>query len=75
MNCRETLREAFMYLDGEGLSDERRRELKAHLEECSPCYERVGLDKEVAHLISRLRGCTTCPEDLRIRITTLIERF
>jgi mycothiol system anti-sigma-R factor len=75
MNCRETLREAYLYLDGEGLSEERRREIHAHLEECGPCYQRVGLDKEVAHLISRLRGCTSCPDELRARITKLIQEF
>jgi mycothiol system anti-sigma-R factor len=75
MNCRETLREAYLYLDGEGLTEERRREIRAHLEDCAPCYERVGLEQEVTTLLSKLRGCTHCPDDLRVRITSLIERF
>jgi mycothiol system anti-sigma-R factor len=75
MNCRETLREAYLYLDGEGLTKERRREIRAHLEDCAPCYERVGLEQEVTTILSKLRGCTTCPDELRVRITSLIERF
>lgn len=75
MNCRETLEQAYLYLDGEGLGEDRRREIRAHLEECAPCYERVGLDHEVTALLVKLRGSTSCPEDLRLRITNLIERF
>jgi mycothiol system anti-sigma-R factor len=75
MNCRETLREAYLYLDGEGLTKERRREIRAHLEDCAPCYERVGLEQEVTTILSKLRGCTACPDELRVRITSLIERF
>ena len=75
MNCRETLEEAYLYLDGEGLSADRRREIRAHLEDCAPCYKRVGLEQEVTALLANLRGCTTCPNELRVRITSLIERF
>jgi mycothiol system anti-sigma-R factor len=75
MNCRETLQEAYLYLDGEGLTEQRRREIRAHLEDCAPCYERVGLDHEVTAILAKLKGGTSCPEDLRVRITTLIERF
>jgi len=75
MNCRETLEQAYLYLDGEGLSEGRRREIRTHLEDCAPCYERVGLDQEVTALLAKLRGCTACPDELRVRITTLIERF
>jgi len=75
MNCRETLKEAYLYLDGEGLTEQRRREIRAHLEDCAPCYERVGLEHEVTSVLAKLQGCTACPEELRLRITNLIERF
>jgi mycothiol system anti-sigma-R factor len=73
MNCRETLEEAYLYLDEEGLSYERRLEIAHHLEECAPCLERYGLEREVTLIVSRLRGCTTCPPELRIRIANLIQ--
>jgi mycothiol system anti-sigma-R factor len=73
MNCRETLEEAYLYLDGELLSQSRRLEIAHHLEECVPCLERYGLEKEVTLIVARLRGSTSCPEELRIRISNLIQ--
>ncbi len=73
MNCRETLQEAFLYLDGELLSEERRIEISHHLEECRPCLERYGLHQEVALVLARLRGCTRCPDDLRTRIYSMFD--
>jgi mycothiol system anti-sigma-R factor len=73
MNCRETLEEAYLYLDGEGLSVDRRLEIAHHLEECAPCLQRYGLETEVTLIVARLRGGTPCPHDLRVRIANLIE--
>lgn len=73
MNCRETLQEAFLYLDGELLSEERRIEISRHLEECRPCLERYGLHREVTVVLARLRGCTRCPDELRSRIIRLFD--
>jgi mycothiol system anti-sigma-R factor len=71
--CRETLEKAYLFLDGEVLSDVERREIQVHLEECGPCYERYGVDAEVTALLARLRGCTQCPDELRVRIRSLID--
>ncbi|HEX2051958.1 MAG TPA: mycothiol system anti-sigma-R factor [Actinomycetota bacterium] len=71
--CRETLERAYLFLDGEVLDDRQRIEISTHLEECAPCYERYGVEREVAMLIARLRGSTRCPEELRTRVRTLIE--
>jgi mycothiol system anti-sigma-R factor len=73
MNCRETLAEAYLYLDGEILSQRRRLEIAHHLEECGPCLERYGLEKEVTLIVGRLRGLTHCPDELKIRIANLIQ--
>ena len=71
--CRETLERAYLFLDGEVLDDHQRLEISHHLEECAPCYERYGVEREVATLIARLRGSTRCPEELRTRVRALIE--
>ncbi len=71
--CREVLEQAYLYLDHEGLGDEERHQIQLHLEECGPCYERVGLDKEVAHLLARLRGTQHCPDALKTRILSMLE--
>jgi len=73
MNCRETLAEAYLYLDDEEMSQERRLEIAHHLEECRPCLERYGLEREITLLVARLKGSTRCPSELRVRIANLIQ--
>lgn len=70
--CQDTLDKAYLLLDGEGTPEER-EEIRVHLEECSPCYERYGLDAEVKKLMSRLRGCTPCPDQLRTKISDMLQ--
>jgi mycothiol system anti-sigma-R factor len=72
-HCRETLHRAYLFLDGEILSAEERVEIQEHLEECKPCFERVGMEKEITLLVARLKGSERCPEELRYRITNLFE--
>lgn len=76
--CREIFenayQRAYLLLDGEGLSEAERLEIEAHLEECGPCLERVGVEREVISVvIARLRGSTPCPEALKQRISSLLE--
>jgi mycothiol system anti-sigma-R factor len=70
-DCRDTLERAYLFLDGEVLTDAERADIRTHLEECRPCYERYGLESEITALLARLRGCQRCPEALRLRITAL----
>jgi mycothiol system anti-sigma-R factor len=71
--CREVLRRAYLFMDGEVLSYRERVEIESHLEECGPCYKRYGLEREVYYLVSRLRGCSPCPDELRSRIMSLLK--
>lgn len=66
--CRHTLELLYLYLDDEILSDSEREEIRVHLEECGPCYERFGLQRKVTVMISRQRRHNSCPEELRARI-------
>ena len=70
---KEILQRAYLFMDGEVLSEAERIEIQVHLEECSPCLERYGLDEEVTVLMTRLRGSTPCPEALKSRISGLLE--
>lgn len=72
--CREVLEQIYFYLDGEGLEAPDRLLIQSHLEECGPCFERYGLEKEVAELIARLNGTCRCPEALKNRVLDLISR-
>lgn len=70
--CRETLERAYLFLDNERLSEKERAEIRAHLEACAPCYERYGLEQQVADVVARLRYANQCPEGLRRRINDLL---
>ncbi|MGH2754579.1 MAG: mycothiol system anti-sigma-R factor [Actinomycetota bacterium] len=71
--CKQTLQRAYLILDGEEISVEERTRIETHLEECSPCYERYGVEVEVKRVIQRLRGSCACPDRLREKITSLLE--
>lgn len=73
--CKETLAQAYLFLDREVLTEERRREIAEHLEECAPCYERVGLEAEVKQLLLRLKGAQVCPDGLKARIKALLDQL
>lgn len=71
--CREYLARAYLFLDGEVLSETERIEIRVHLEECSPCLERYGMERELVAVMARLRTATRCPDALKNRIATLLE--
>jgi mycothiol system anti-sigma-R factor len=71
--CRETLEMAYLFLDGEALSEDERTHIQLHLEACRPCYERYGLEREITMVVARLQGRARCPHSLRLRIITLLE--
>jgi mycothiol system anti-sigma-R factor len=72
--CRETLERAYLFLDGELLSVTERHEIRQHLEDCAPCFERVGLEGEVHRIVARLRGSQQCPDSLRTKINSLLDQ-
>jgi mycothiol system anti-sigma-R factor len=71
--CRETLQKVYLYMDGEILSVEERRTIRIHLEECAPCYERYGVDEQVKALVARISVGCRCPEELRSKLTRMID--
>lgn len=73
-HCRETLERAYLFLDGEILSEYERREIQVHLEECAPCLERFGLERDVTVIVARLRHSHRCPAELKDRIAALLDQ-
>ena len=73
--CRDALERAYLYLDREVLSDSDRRHIEAHLDECAPCFERVGLERHITMVVARLSDRSRCPHELRARITSLLQDF
>jgi len=71
-DCNETLRELYLYLDGE-LTDDDRRGIKRHLDDCSPCLEAFDFEAEL-RLVLRQRCVDEVPESLRERIARVLDR-
>jgi mycothiol system anti-sigma-R factor len=70
-DCNETLRELYLFLDGE-LTDSDRVHIQQHLDDCSPCLEAFDFEAEL-RLVVRNRCVDQVPESLRVRIARAIE--
>jgi mycothiol system anti-sigma-R factor len=66
-DCGEVLADVFLYLDGE-MTSERRDRIRTHLDECSPCLRKFGIEREVRALVARCCGNEIAPETLRERV-------
>ena len=66
-DCREVLDKVYLYLDGEA-DDVDCGKIRQHLDECSPCLRRFGLEQQVKSLVARSCGCDPVPEGLRVRV-------
>lgn len=71
VHCRQVLEEVYLYLDGE-ISGPERAAIKQHLDECSPCLQRYGIEHEVKALIARCHGHERAPGHLRERVLTTL---
>jgi mycothiol system anti-sigma-R factor len=69
--CRDALHRLYDYLDGE-LTDERRRLIRDHLDECSPCLEVFDFEAELRNVVA-----TKCreqvPDSLKQRIADALQ--
>ena len=71
-DCNETLRELYLYLDGQ-LTEDDRSHIQQHLDDCSPCLEAYDFEAEL-RLVVKSRCVDTVPEPLRARIAKALER-
>jgi len=65
-DCNETIERLYHYLDGE-LTDERRAEIKDHLDECSPCLDAFDFEAELRSVVAN-RCKDHVPDALRQRV-------
>ena len=61
VDCNETIERLYNYLDGE-LTDERRVEIKRHLDDCPPCLGAFDFEAELRVVIAN-RCKDHVPED------------
>jgi mycothiol system anti-sigma-R factor len=64
--CDDSLHELYSFLDGE-LTENRRAEIKRHLDDCPPCYEQFDFEAELRIVIAQ-KCRDTVPDSLRDRI-------
>jgi len=71
-DCSEVVSRLYNFLDGD-LTEERREKILRHLDECHPCLQAFGFEKELRQLIAS-RCKDHVPESLRQRIAASIEQ-
>lgn len=68
--CDEVVHRLYHFLDGE-LTEERRAEIRLHLDECGPCLEAFDFEAELRQIVaSRCRD--RVPDHLRERVAAAI---
>jgi mycothiol system anti-sigma-R factor len=74
IDCNDVLDEVFLYLDEETDPGLRER-IRQHLDACSPCFKRYGLEQDVKALVARCCGGDVAPshlrENIRVRLTQI----
>ncbi|QHC25529.1 mycothiol system anti-sigma-R factor [Streptomyces sp. GS7] len=71
-DCSEVLDHLYEYLDREMPAGEC-AEFQVHLDECSPCLEKYGLEQAVKKLVKRCCGHDDVPSDLRSKVMGRID--
>jgi mycothiol system anti-sigma-R factor len=68
--CDDAVYELYTFLDGE-LTDERRHEIRRHLDDCPPCFEQFDFEAEL-RLVVASKCKDSVPESLRRRIAEVL---
>jgi mycothiol system anti-sigma-R factor len=71
-DCSEVLEAVFLYLDGE-CDEAQRLVVRQHLDECSPCLRKFGIEQEVMALVARKCGGDVAPDSLRERLRARLQ--
>ena len=66
-DCREVIEKVYLYLDGE-MQDEDTIDIREHLDECSPCLRKYGIEQEVRALVARSCEGDRAPQALRAKV-------
>lgn len=73
LDCQAVLDRLFDYIDEE-LTQENKQALKAHLDLCRHCFDRIQFEHILREKM-RQKTSICCPEKLKQRIQILIEQF
>jgi mycothiol system anti-sigma-R factor len=70
-DCGEAIEKLYTFLDGE-LTDQRRVEIRQHLDDCSPCLSAFDFEAELRVMIS-VRCRDEVPDALRQRVASALQ--
>ena len=65
-DCQQAMQTLYHFLDGE-LTEDRRKVIQRHLEECGPCLEAFDFEAELKVVIAR-KCHDEVPDHLRLRV-------
>ncbi|MFD9816856.1 mycothiol system anti-sigma-R factor [Streptomyces sp. NPDC059080] len=71
-DCSEVLDHLYEYLDRE-MPEGECEKFQVHIDECSPCLEKYGLEQAVKKLVKRCCGHDDVPRDLRSKVMGRID--
>lgn len=71
VDCSQSIQRLYHYLDGE-LTDDRRKEIQRHLDECPPCVEAFDFETELRQVIAN-RCRDHVPPSLLDRVRVAID--
>ena len=69
--CDETIEKLYHFIDGE-LTEDRRREIERHLDECAPCVGAYGFETELRQVVAN-RCRDHVPESLVAKIHAALD--
>ncbi|MGQ0840110.1 mycothiol system anti-sigma-R factor [Actinokineospora sp.] len=72
-DCSDVLNEVWLFLDQE-CDPTRRSVLARHLDECSPCLERYGIEEHLKILLARKCGGDHATDEFRERLRASIRQ-
>ncbi len=71
-DCDDALQELYTFLDGE-LTEEKRRRIAQHIEDCGSCLEVFDFEVELRHVVQR-KCQERVPDSLKARIADAIRK-
>jgi len=75
MDCKEAVEKLYLYLDGEMLTPQERKDFEEHIKTCRKCCEKFEFEKNLWNLIKSKCIDTPVPATLITKVITVINSF
>ncbi len=75
MDCKEAVAKLYLYLDGEVLTPQERKEIEEHLKLCRKCCEKFEFERNLWNIIKAKCLDTPVPSTLISKVVSVINSF